>query len=448
MRALCFVLMPFGQKADEAGRMVDFDKVFTGVIAPAVEAAGLDVIRADQEIVGGSIHKPMFERLMLCEYAVADLTATNPNVYYELGVRHALRPHTTVLTFSDRTQLPFDLASMRGVRYGLDDKGAVKDPPGAVERLAKQLRDAGEASCDSPLYQLITELEPPIIDHQRTDVFRDRVEYSRRHKQRLQEGRAVGLQALVDIEHELGDLGRIEAGVLVDLFLSYRAVKGFEQMVALFDHLPTPLRRTRLIQEQYAFALNRLGRGDRAEAVLKQVLEEHGPSSETCGLLGRVYKDRWDAARKGGRSALGTAALLKRATEVYLQGFEADWRDAYPGINAVTLMELAEPPDKRRLEILPVVRYAVKRKIATGAPDYWDHATELELAVLADDQEAATDALTSAVGAVREHWEPETTARNLALIREARERRGRPTPWITDIEAELDAAVQAHKPRG
>jgi hypothetical protein len=386
---------------------------------------------------------------MLCEYAVADLTATNPNVYYELGVRHALRPHTTVLTFSDRTQLPFDLASMRGVRYALDDRGAVLDPPTAIERLAKQLRDAGEASCDSPLYQLITELEPPIIDHQRTDVFRDRVEYSRRYKQRLHEGRTAGVAALVDIEHELGDLAGVEAGVLVDLFLSYRGVRGFEQMVVLFDHLPAPLRRTRLIQEQYAFALNRLGRRETAEAVLKQVIEQHGPSSETCGLLGRVYKDRWDEARKEPKPGPARiAGLLKRAIEVYLQGFEADWRDAYPGINAVTLMELAEPPDKRRLEILPVVRYAVKRKIATGAPDYWDHATELELAVLAGDQEAANEALISAIAVVREIIEPETTARQLGLIREARERRGESAAWIADIEVELDAAMQAHKPRG
>src|SRR5262249_35030938 len=155
VRALCFVLMPFGKKPDETGRVVDFDQVFTGIIAPAVERAGLDVIRADQEIVGGSIHKPMFERLMLCEYAIADLTTTNPNVYYELGIRHALRPHTTVLTFNEGTRLPFDLAAMRGVPYSLDAKGSVANPEAAITTLARCVRDAGNAASDSPLYQLI-----------------------------------------------------------------------------------------------------------------------------------------------------------------------------------------------------------------------------------------------------------------------------------------------------
>jgi hypothetical protein len=52
-------------------------------------------IRADEEMAGGIIHKPMFERLMLCDYAVADLTTANPNVFYELGIRHAIQPATT-----------------------------------------------------------------------------------------------------------------------------------------------------------------------------------------------------------------------------------------------------------------------------------------------------------------------------------------------------------------
>ena len=61
--------------------------------------------------------------------------------------------------------------------------------------------------------------------------------------------------------------------------------------------------------------------------------------------------------------------MIEKAIGAYLSGFEADWRDAYPGINAVTLMELRDPPDPRRLEILPVVRYAVTRRIATSRPD-------------------------------------------------------------------------------
>ena len=74
-------------------------------------------------------------------------------------------------------------------------------------------------------------------------------------------------------------------------------------------------------------------------------------------------------------------------------GFEADWRDAYPGVNALTLMTLNNPADKRIATLAPVVRFAVERKMARGIPDYWDHATLLELAVMAGDFEEALDRL-------------------------------------------------------
>ena len=80
MKPLCFVLMPFGRKPEGTGRIIDFDAVYNQIIAPAIEAAGMDPVRADQEEIGGTIHKPMFERLMLCDYAVADVTGANPNV--------------------------------------------------------------------------------------------------------------------------------------------------------------------------------------------------------------------------------------------------------------------------------------------------------------------------------------------------------------------------------
>jgi hypothetical protein len=170
--------------------------------------------------------------------------------------------------------------------------------------------------------------------------------------------------------------------------------------------------------------------------VLLDLLANRGPSSETYGILGRVYKDRWDAALKLGEKALARG-LLGQAVEAYLKGFETDWRDAYPGVNAVTLMEIKDPPDPRRARLIPIVSYAVERRIASGKPDYWDHATLLELAVLANEQQKAEVTLADALAAVREVWEPETTARNLRLIREARERRNERIEWPNEIENEL-----------
>jgi hypothetical protein len=302
--------------------------------------------------------------------------------------------------------------------------------------VAQRLRQARDPEPDSPVFQLVEGVRPPQLDHTKTDTFRDRVRYSGEIKERLAAARKQGADAIREVERTLGKLEDAESGVVIDLFLSYRSVKAWESMIELVGKMPPPLAATVMVQEQLALALNRAGEGERAEKVLQDLLERRGPSSETYGILGRVYKDRWETALKSGRTALAQG-LLTRAIEAYLRGFEADWRDAYPGINAITLMELKEPPDPRRLKLIPVVTYAVERRLSTGKPDYWDHATRLELAVLASDADAVKEALAGALARVREPWEPETTARNLRLIREARERRGEGVAWIQELETEL-----------
>jgi len=441
---LCFVLMPFGRKPDVSGTLVDFDAVYHDLIVPAIRDAGLDPIRADEEMTGGLIHKPMFERLIFCKFAVADLTTANANVFYELGVRHAVRPWSTVLIFSKGgSQLPFDVAPLRAMPYTLTRKGKPAALKATREALARRLAEVREAASkepakDSPIFQLVENY--PDIDHTKTDVFRDRVQYSEEQKKKLAAARKgkQAADALRAAEKDLGDLGNVESGVLIDLFLSYRSAEAWNDMIGLVDRMPRELAGTVLVREQHGFALNRAGRGDEAEKVLLDLIKERGPSSETYGLLGRVYKDRWEAATKDGKSMQGRG-LLDKAIDAYRKGFEADWRDAYPGINAVTLMELREPPDPRRLELLPVVSYAVERKIAAGKPDYWDYATRLELAVLAKDEDKAMQALGDALANVREPWEPKTTVRNLRFIREARERRGEQIPWAKDAEDALQS---------
>lgn len=441
MLPLCFVLMPFGKKTIPSGTTVDFDAVYHDLIAPAIGAAGMEPLRADEEVTGGVIHKPMFERLMLCDFAVADLTGASANVFYELGLRHGIRPATTVLMFAGSERTPFDVAPLRAMPYqlGPDGKpsGVEADRAGLRKLLDAARAQHGKPSTDSPVFQLVDGYSAPDIARLKTDVFRDRAQYAVEARNRLAAARHAGKDALRQAASTLGDLKDLESGVVIDLFLSYRAVSDWQAMVDLAAQMPAPLAHSAMVREQLGFALNRLTRRDEAELVLRDVIKERGPSSETNSLLGRVYKDRWDEARNS-KDVLNAAGWLARAIDTYLQGFEADWRDAYPGINAVTLMELKSPPDPRRFELLPVVTYAVKRRIAKGTPDYWDHATLLELAVLQKDEQAATDAAADALAAVRENWEPETTARNLALIRNARSSRGENLAWISAIEEALD----------
>ncbi|MBK3735643.1 DUF4071 domain-containing protein [Azospirillum brasilense] len=435
MKPFCFVLMPFGIKPDEGGRLINFDLVFTKIIQPAIRSADMEPIRADQETAGGIIHKAMFERLMLCDYAIADLTTANANVFYELGMRHGVRPHSTVLMFGHGSRLPFDVSSLRGLPYRLDAHGRPEAPEADSAALAERLETCRDPVEDSPLFQLVSEWPRPDIARLKTDRFRELVTYSRTVKRNLELARRAGGDAVAKVEEAI-NLRDADPAILVDLLISYRAVEAFDRMAYLVPRLPPLIANTVLVQEQYGFALNRLGRRDEAERVLCKVIQDHGASSETNGILGRVYKDLWDEARKEGNNARARG-YLRKAIETYLAGFETDWRDAYPGINAATLMELTDPVDPRQQDLIPVVRYAVKRRLAGKTPDYWDYATVLELAVLADDHEAAEDALADALSAVREPWEPKSTARQIGLIQEAREARGIDVSWISHIQSSL-----------
>jgi uncharacterized protein DUF4071 len=449
----CFVLMPFGRKSDSAGVSIDFDAVYREVIKPAIVGAGLEPFRADEELSGGIIHKAMFERLILCDYAVADLTLANANVFYELGVRHAARPWSTVSIYAGSSRLPFDVADLRTIHYSIGPEGLpdrVDEPRHAITRVLKAA--SREPAPDSPLFQLLEDY--PRVAHEKTDVFRDRVQITVTQKERLrrardlgrEQGPVAGREAVARAEAQLTDLAGCEAGVLVDLLLSYRAVSAWSDMVRLVDAMPRPIGQTVLVQEQYAFALNRLGDGRRAQDVLEALPERRGPSSETLGLLGRVLKDRWERSTRAGDDA--SSALLDQAIDVYRRGFEADFRDAYPGINALTLMEIRDPGDPEVARLAAVVSYAAERRLAAGKPDYWDHATLLEALVIARDEMRARAVYPRTIAAIRERWEPETTARNLRLIRESRERRGVPPDWATQIEKGLLRRAQPESTEG
>ena len=442
-RPLCFVLMPFGKKPDASGMVIDFEAVYQDLIVPAVAIADMDPLRANEEMAAGIIHKPLFERLIFCDYAIADLTTANANVFYELGVRHAVRPWSTILLFSKGgSQLPFDVAPLRALPYVLGADGRPAEIDATCGVIADRLHEARQAGTDSPIYQLVDNY--PDIDHTKTDVFREQVHYSSETKTRLATARKEGIDKLREIENDLAPIRDQESGVVIDLFLSYRAVKAWDDMISLVGNMHVPLATTVMVREQQAFALNRAGRSEEAEIVLLDLIEQRGPSSETYGILGRIYKDRWYTAQQAGQTILADG-LIQKAIKAYLRGFETDWRDAYPGINVATLMELKDPPDDRRHKIIPVVTYAVERRIAAGKPDYWDHATLLELAVLGGDETAANKALANAAAVVREQWEPETTAQNLWLIREARERRKQDLPWMIQIEDAL-AQMQPQQP--
>ncbi len=136
---VAFVIMPFSE---------EFRAGFADVIAPAVERAGLDCVRADQE-PQGYVHQQMFERIFDAPVVIADISGTNPNVFYELGVAHrAGRKTVTVAREDFMDRVPFDIAQYRILVYpkppatGADEASYRSRVEEAVDALAIEVTRA------------------------------------------------------------------------------------------------------------------------------------------------------------------------------------------------------------------------------------------------------------------------------------------------------------------
>jgi len=461
-KPICFVLMPFGQKTDPAGGPdIDFDRIYSNALAPAIKDADMTPIRADEERTGGIIHKAMFERLLLCDYAIADLTTANANVFYELGVRHSARPATTLTIFAERQPIPFDVNFLRSLPYDLGENNTFDDSKAqqlrkAVTTKLQDLRQltVQQAPVDSPLFDLLKEWEPGNIARLKTDIFRETVQLNKTLKKQMagirtmaknEKTRGQAKQELDALRDNIGTLDSVEVSTVIDVMLSYRAIEDWNGMISVYDEMPLELKRQILVREQLGFAYNRRADktknpADRGEAlqILLDVEEQQGPSSETCGLIGRIHKDNWRDALQQKDEVLA-AGHLKRSIDAYSRGFMVDQRDAYPGINALTLLDIKG--DEKSLEmkkkLLPVVQFAVEQRMNQSQPDYWDYATMLELAVLSNDFEQAFEHLVDAISMIRETWEASSTAGNLEMIETARNLRQENTSALLQVIQEL-----------
>ena len=447
-RRLCFVDMPFGTKADlKTGTEINFDQIYNKGIKPAAEESGLECIRGDEERTGGIIHRAMFARLLLCEFVIADLTTANPNVFYELGVRHAAKPYTTIPIFATIGDLPFDVNLVRAIPYNLENGQLTND---AAENLKREIKIRiqraleGPVAKDSPLFELFPEFPGIQVSHELTDVFRDRVDYSMEFREKLRaarswDSREQALAELKAIEKELGDLKVVESGILVDLLLSYRDVSAWNEMVALYDKLPSDVRDAVLVRQQYALALNRRAEGgdrDKAISVLEALIQERGSSAETFGILARIYKDQYREAKKANKAIAD--GYLDEAIDAYKKGFECEPMDYYPGVNAITL--LLQKGDEDAIEeaekLTPLVSFAVARKGGAASSDYWELATVLELAVIARDEKMAMSVLSKVLAKAEASWMAKTTADNLDMIKDLRKEKENISP-LNKIITEL-----------
>jgi hypothetical protein len=156
--------MGFGKKTDyPTGRVLDLDKSYRYIIKPAAEAAGCECRRADEIQHTGYINVPMYQELLSADVVIADVSTYNPTAFYELGVRHALKPFATITIAEDKMVFPFDIGQIAIRTYHHLGEGM---DFGEVERMRSELGKAIEIALaghlpDSPVYAFLPNLRPP-----------------------------------------------------------------------------------------------------------------------------------------------------------------------------------------------------------------------------------------------------------------------------------------------
>lgn len=117
----CFVVMAIGEQThgDKKISSSDLRDRYTGLIKESIESMSEDirVIRADDVSSSGSISSDVFKKLIQSDYVVVDLTFPNPNVFYELGLRHAIRNKTILIKGKGSDNNPFDISGLRYIEY-------------------------------------------------------------------------------------------------------------------------------------------------------------------------------------------------------------------------------------------------------------------------------------------------------------------------------------------
>lgn len=176
MRLHVFIAMPFGVKTDGDGNLIDFEKVYAALVKPALEDAGLEAWRADAAQAAGDIQPDHFQELLIADLVVVDLTLDDPDVWYQLGVRHALRPGGVILLQGPRSTQPFARYTDDKMRYRLRD-GAPDPDTLAAERqalgeMAHHALPARPAPPTSPIYALLPGLKEPAWQRLRVDTAR------------------------------------------------------------------------------------------------------------------------------------------------------------------------------------------------------------------------------------------------------------------------------------
>jgi len=460
-----FIAMPFGVKPGHDGALVDFDRVYAELIRPALEDAGCEVFRADQEPRAGDIRTDMFQELLVADLVVADLTLDNPNVWYELGVRHALRARGVVLVQGPRQSQPFDIYTDRKLRYsvkdGAPDPAALAQDRARLAAMARETLDTSAARKVSPVYVLLDHLREPqwrdLLLAERNE-FSDAYEaWASRLEVARQKSRPGDILVLADETPTRAlrlEARRAAGNCLIKLRQFAFALEQLEAALAI-DPDDKPSR------EKKAVCLGRLGRFEEARELTRRLTEDYPRDAEAWSLAGRVARDDWIARwRQPGvapaqmrEAAAAEEASLQEAIEPYHRAFIGDPAHFYSGINSLTLHLLLEHlggQTNRTLidNLVGGVLWASLTAQERVRTDYWARASYAELCLLVNPKEAVIREYRAAVATANRDWFAlDSTRQTLELLRDLEFRPEETAAALAIVDAEIKRAAPPFVPR-
>jgi tetratricopeptide (TPR) repeat protein len=421
MKRHTFIAMPFGKKTGYDGTIIDFDAIYRDLLKPAIEAANLEVFRADEEQAAGDIRTDMFQELLIADLVVVDLTLDNPNVWYELGVRHALRARGVVLVQGPRPTQPFDIYTDRKYRYNLKDgvpnPATLDKDKTKITEIVKATLESWQGRKISPVFQLLPNLEEP--QWKRLKVG-DALEFWQAHDDWA---RRINLARKAQ---KVGDILVLAEEAPIAAFraeahcIAAKALLQLERFGLALEHFEHCLKAESCNLEalqKKGICLQRLGRLDEARAHYNAILQDHPQDVETWALLGRVDKDAWvEAWHQPGHSpeqmredAGYEDALLGAAIKSYSKAFTAAPGHYYSGINAVTLMYLYHHLTKDSRYNADVtamsggIRWAARCE-SNPQEFFWAKATLGDLEVLTGTPASVTTAYKEAIACAEKDW--------------------------------------------
>ena len=424
----CYVALPMGTRADPSGRVLDFEYLYTQLLQPTIRDLGLECSRLEEFSPGTSWHRSLFTAILSSDLMIADVSTHNPNVLYELGVRHALKRGRTLI-ISASGQLPSNINYTQALWYEPDESGRLTGL--AADQFRTTLQRTISLSqrstiSDSPLYEYFPDLEvwlPPELELGRRNRRPGRTQPpGLPFSQRAVESPEKVISEVKQNEETIRGSSETDPIEYLTLLRKYRDLSAWDDVIRLAEGAPPNIVESPEVRQTLALALNRRGEpGDQDHAItlMEHLISETGGDSETHVILGHIYKDRYDQAQDKG-DTVAAAANLDQAVQHFRASFEKNPKDYYPGINVITLL-LQRGDDAARTEVeifLPSVRNAVHELMATGRPGFWELAAQMYLAVVAGDWSEAERSAQEALAQAPAGWMIRSALRDLRTLNE------------------------------